>query len=127
MSANRSAVGVVALWATFCVVLLAAAWLSGGHRSSAAEAIGPSHASSATASDSRLKLPPAPCPEAPVAETKAAAESAADPEATAGHLRLRPRRAAWVARVPLWPADALRWQRMEPALRLNPGHAPPYA
>lgn len=34
-------------------------------------------------------------------------------------------RGPWVARVPLWRADALRWQRPEPSLRLNPGHAPP--
>lgn len=32
-----------------------------------------------------------------------------------------------VAHVPLWPTDALRWQPLEPSLRLNPGHAPPDA
>lgn len=126
MSANRSAIGVVALWATFCVVLLAAPWLSGGYRLDVTAVIGPSHAASA-ASDSRSKRPPAPGPGAPVAEAKAAANSAGDPDATAIHLTLRPCRTAWVARVPLWPADALHRQRMEPALRLNPGHAPPYA
>ncbi|WMJ68155.1 hypothetical protein [Stenotrophomonas sp. 24(2023)] len=33
----------------------------------------------------------------------------------------------WVAHVAPWPADALRWHRLEPSLRLNPGHAPPAA
>lgn len=36
-----------------------------------------------------------------------------------------PPRAALVAHVPLWHSDALRWQRHDPSLRLNPGHAPP--
>jgi hypothetical protein len=34
-------------------------------------------------------------------------------------------RAALVAHIPLWRSDALRWQLHDPALRLNPGHAPP--
>jgi len=38
---------------------------------------------------------------------------------------LAPPRAALVAHVPLWRSDALRWQLRDPALRLNPGHAPP--
>ncbi|MGB9101104.1 MAG: hypothetical protein WCC51_10780 [Stenotrophomonas indicatrix] len=36
-----------------------------------------------------------------------------------------PPRAALVAHIPLWHSDALRWQRHDPSLRLNPGHAPP--
>ncbi len=38
---------------------------------------------------------------------------------------LAPARAPLVAHVPLWRSDALRWQLHDPALRLNPGHAPP--
>ncbi|HIE1101230.1 hypothetical protein [Stenotrophomonas maltophilia] len=38
---------------------------------------------------------------------------------------LAPARAALVAHIPLWRSDALRWQLHDPALRLNPGHAPP--
>lgn len=34
-------------------------------------------------------------------------------------------RAILVAHIPLWRSDALRWQLHDPALRLNPGHAPP--
>jgi hypothetical protein len=34
-------------------------------------------------------------------------------------------RTPWVAVVPLWPSDALQWQRLDPSLRLNRGHAPP--
>ena len=34
-------------------------------------------------------------------------------------------RAALVVHVPLWRSNALRWQLHDPALRLNPGHAPP--
>ncbi|MEE9876157.1 MAG: hypothetical protein PBU97_05505 [Stenotrophomonas maltophilia] len=36
-----------------------------------------------------------------------------------------PPRAALVAHIPLWRSNALRWQLHDPALRLNPGHAPP--
>ena len=36
-----------------------------------------------------------------------------------------PVRVPLVAHVPLWPSDALRWQLRDPALGLNPGHAPP--
>ncbi len=34
-------------------------------------------------------------------------------------------RAPLVVHVPLWRSNALRWQLHDPALRLNPGHAPP--
>lgn len=129
MSATRSAIGVVALWATFCVVLLAAGWLGAGRSGTASTGTGPVLAllqATGADGDGRLKSPPAPCPEAPVTDTKAA-EHGADPETSTAQPTLRLRRPAWVAVVPLWPADALRWQRMEPALRLNPGHAPPDA
>lgn len=38
---------------------------------------------------------------------------------------LAPLRAPLVAHIPLWRSDALRRQLHDPALRLNPGHAPP--
>lgn len=130
VSAIRSAIGVAALWATFCVVLLGAGWLSGARTS------GPLAPSTVALSvlalapvDAAATLPqaPSPCPEPLASEQAAATEGGADPDTSAEGVSLRLRRAPWVAVVPLWPADALRWQRMEPALRLNPGHAPPYA
>lgn len=130
MSATRSALGVAALWATLCVVLLAADWLSGARASVplAPPAVALSVLALAPV-DAAATLPqaPAPCPEPPASEQVAATEGGADPDTSAAGVTLRLRRTAWVAVVPLWPADALRWQRMEPSLRLNPGHAPPYA
>lgn len=131
MSANRSALGIAALWATFCVVLLACGWLSagasgstdvhpaGGHSSALLDAVSARQASAPSA-------PSAPA-ELPAAEPSLTVESGPDPEP--GHHAALPRlrRAPWVAVVPLWSSDALRWQRLEPSLRLNPGHAPPYA
>lgn len=130
MSATRSALGVAALWATLCVVLLAAGWLSGARAS--VPLVHPATTLSMLALapvDAAATLPqaPAPCPEPPASEQAAATEGGADPDTSAAGVTLRLRRAAWVAVMPLWPADALRWQRMEPSLRLNPGHAPPYA
>ncbi|MCF7749666.1 hypothetical protein KQ945_02825 [Bacillus subtilis subsp. subtilis] len=130
MSVTRSAIGVAALWATLCVVLLAAGWLSAGRTGMvSASPLAAMTGLTIGANDNgpSQTQPPAPCPEAPASEPNAAAEGCADPEASAAGVRLRLRRTAWVATVPLWPADALRWQRMEPALRLNPGHAPPHA
>lgn len=130
VSATRSALGVAALWATLCVVLLAAGWLSGAHagvplapQASALSvmALSPDNAAGP------LPQAPAPCPEPPASEPSAATEGGTDPDTSAHGVTLRLRRTAWVAVVPLWPADALRWQRMEPSLRLNPGHAPPHA
>jgi hypothetical protein len=130
VSATRSALGVAALWATLCVVLLAAGWLSGARAS--VSLAPPAVALSVLALapvDATTTLPqtPAPCPEPPASEQAAATEGGADPDTSAAGVTLRLRRPAWVAVVPLWPADALRWQRMEPSLRLNPGHAPPHA
>ncbi|WP_312237653.1 hypothetical protein [Stenotrophomonas sp.] len=130
MSLARSAIGVVALWATFCVVLLAVGWLSTGATSGAQHGPGrlaPQVATTAMASDAGQKAPSLPCPDAPASENSAKGDKSGDaePERAAAPLPLR--RNAWVAVMPLWPADALRWQRMEPSLRLNPGHAPPNA
>ena len=58
--------------------------------------------------------PAAPAPEPPL-----------DGEGTTPCTGLAPPRAALVAHVPLWRSNALRWQLHDPALRLNPGHAPP--
>ncbi|MEG2803639.1 hypothetical protein [Stenotrophomonas sp.] len=130
MSSSRSAIGIAALWATLCVVLLAAGWLKPGalapHQAlaDATLAAEPAQAQGATSAPT---LPSAPAPEIPASEPGAAAEGGADPHADPATVTLRLRRTAWVAVVPLWPADALAWQRMEPSLRLNPGHAPPHA
>lgn len=56
----------------------------------------------------------APAPEAPF-----------DAEASPVCTGLPPARPPLVAHVPLWPSDTLRRQQPDPALRLNPGHAPP--
>ncbi|WP_314101491.1 hypothetical protein [uncultured Stenotrophomonas sp.] len=121
--------GAFALWATLCVVLLACAW--------------PGSARTQASSDSQAQLigtpagqhavdasvpgqPGTPVPETPSAD-KPGADATADAEAGGPIPAARPKRAAWVAAVPLWPADALRWQRLEPSLRLNPGHATPRA
>ena len=131
MSANRTARGLAALWATFCVVLLACGWLSAGSSGNAGRSpvAGQTPAIVDAGSMLRVTAPtaPAPAPELPFAEPSLTAETG--PDAEAGHPAVLPRlrRAPWVARVPLWRADALRWQRLEPSLRLNPGHAPPYA
>lgn len=128
--AIRSAIGVAALWATFCVVLLAAGWLShgvaGGIQGSPAGSLAQREAST-PATDTELKQPSRPVPEAPASEPSAKSDKSADPESDSAAVALRLRRSDWVAVIPLWPADALRWQRMEPSLRLNPGHAPPTA
>lgn len=130
VSAIRYALGVAALWATLCVVLLAAGWLSGARagiplvpQASALSAMALSPDNAAVP----LPQAPAPCPEPPASELSAATEGGTDPDTSTHGVPLRLRRTPWVAVVPLWPADALRWQRMEPSLRLNPGHAPPHA
>ena len=133
MSANRSVLGIAALWATLCVVLLACGWLSAGGTGNAARstATGQTPAIADTGSTLRVTAPtapaPAPAPELPFAEPSLTAEIGPDPEAAHPAVLPRLRRAPWVALVPLWRADALRWQRLEPSLRLNPGHAPPCA
>ncbi len=130
MSATRSALGVAALWATLCVVLLAAGWLSGTRASVPLAHPATTLSMLALAPvDAAATLPqaPAPCPEPPASELSAATEGGTDPDTSTHGVTLRLRRTPWVAVVPLWPADALRWQRMEPSLRLNPGHAPPHA
>jgi hypothetical protein len=125
--AIRSAIGVAALWATFCVVLLAAGWLSGGQTDARPGPASHALALLADAADSRSgPALPAPAPEAPAGEPSVL-EAGADPESSPDAVSPRLRRSAWVAVVPRWPAGALAWQRMEPALRLNPGHAPPRA
>lgn len=130
VSATRSAVGVAALWATLCVVLLAAGWLSdarAGVPLAPQAAALPVMALSPADAPAAMPQAPAPCPEPPASEPPSATEGGTDPDTSAHGMTLRLRRTAWVAVVPLWPADALRWQRMEPSLRLNPGHAPPHA
>ncbi len=130
VSLARSAIGVVALWATFCVVLLAAGWLSTGAAASVQDGPGrlsPQVEAAAMATHTGQKAPSLPCPDAPASENSAKSDKGADSEPGSAAAPLPLRRNAWVAVIPLWPADALRWQRMEPALRLNPGHAPPIA
>lgn len=130
MSLARSAIGVVALWATFCVVLLAAGWLNTGATRGVQEGPGPlaqQVVAGAMATDTGQKAPSLPCPDAPASENSAKSDKSADAEPERAAALLPLRRNAWVAVIPLWPADALRWQPMEPALRLNPGHAPPTA
>ncbi|WP_148045902.1 hypothetical protein [Stenotrophomonas rhizophila] len=112
-------------------MLLACGWLSAGSTGNAARstATGQTPAIADTGSTLRVTAPtaPAPAPELPFAEASLTAETGPDPEAAHPAVLPRLRRAPWVALVPLWRADALRWQRLEPSLRLNPGHAPPYA
>jgi hypothetical protein len=123
VSANRAIVGALALWATLCVVLLACA--SHGPARDTHALIG-AQLHAAVAGTLNLPPAPAPAPEMPASET-AAADTSVDTEFASPLPGARLRRTAWVARVALWPADALRWQRLEPSLRLNPGHAPPSA
>lgn len=127
MSANRSALGLAALWATFCVVLLACGWLTAGGAGTAGPAAAAAHTAGLLSADSarQASAPSTPAPELP-AEPTLAAETGADPEPSAPAVLAQLRRTPWVAVVPLWPSDALRWQRLEPSLRLNPGHAPPH-
>ncbi len=129
MSANRSALCIAALWATLCVVLLACGWLSAGATGSTTfnPAAGHSPASLDAVSARQASAPSAPAPELPGAEPSLTTEPGPDPEASHTAVLPRLRRTPWVAVVPLWRSDALRWQRLEPSLRLNPGHAPPYA
>jgi len=112
------------------VVLLRACWLSGARagiplvpQASALSAMALSPDNAAVP----LPQAPAPCPDPPASELSAATEGGTDPDTSTHGVPLRLRRTPGVAVVPLWPADALRWQRMEPSLRLNPGHAPPHA
>lgn len=129
MSANRSALGIAALWATFCVVLLACGWLSAGASSRTDFSPAAGHSPSLLDADAARHAcaPSTPAPELPAAEPSLKGETGPDPEASHPAVLPRGRRAPWVAVVPLWRSDALRWQRLEPSLRLNPGHAPPYA
>ncbi len=130
VSLARSAIGVVALWAAFCVVLLAAGWLNTGATRGVQDGPGPlaqQVESGAMATDTGQKAPSLPCPDAPASENCAKSDASADTEPGSAAALFPLRRNAWVAVIPLWPADALRWQRMEPSLRLNPGHAPPTA
>jgi len=70
-----------------------------------------------------------PMPAPPVDECPHHAAPAPEPpldsEGTTPCTGRAPPRAALVAHIPLWRSDALRWQLHDPALRLNPGHAPP--
>lgn len=130
VSLTRSAIGVVALWATFCVVLLATGWLNTGATRGVQDGPGPlaqQVEAAAMATDTGQKAPSLPCPDAPASENSAKSDASADTEPGSAAALFPLRRNAWVAAIPLWPADALRWQRMEPSLRLNPGHAPPTA
>lgn len=129
MSAIPRTLGVLALWAALCVVLLACAWPGAARNATGNASPGlivtvsaPPHAVSV----GTPSLPPAPAPEVPAAESPAI-DTASDAETASHSAPSRLPRRAWVAVVPLWPSDALRWQRLEPALRLNPGHAPPQA
>ena len=128
MSANRSALGIAALWATFCVVLLACGWLTADVTGSAGMTRAGAEASSSPGADRarQASAPSTPAPELP-AEPSLMVEAGADPEPSQPATPPRMRRTPWVAAVPLWPSDALRRQRLEPSLRLNPGHAPPGA
>jgi hypothetical protein len=126
---RRPSFGIAALWATLCVVLLGLAWLGDSGRpgalgSPAAAFEAPCH--SALSVLSHVPPAPAPGPEA-VHAASLSSETGGDAESDSSATRRASHRAPWIARVPLWRADALRWQRLEPALRLNPGHAPPYA
>jgi hypothetical protein len=130
VSANRCTVGVLALWATLCVVLLACGWAgTDGNPATGAQAADhePVQGLTVCSAEAGLRLPSAPLPDAPAADTPTVADTSSDPEPSTHGVRTYLRRSTWVALVPLWPADALRWQRLEPSLRLNPGHAPPYA
>ena len=130
VSLARSAIGVVALWATFCLVLLAAGWLNTGATQGVQDGSGriaPHVEVAAMATDAGQKAPSLPCPDTPASENSAKSDKSGDPEPERAAAPLPLRRNAWVAPIPLWPADALRWQPMEPSLRLNPGHAPPTA
>ncbi|WP_369349709.1 hypothetical protein [Stenotrophomonas sp. JAG2] len=126
MSAHRSLLGALALWATLCVVLLACRGLS-GTQVGAEPGNAPARTSLAWDLSPTATAPDTPLPELPAAEPLSATESGPDPELGHVGLPLRQRRTAWTALAPLWPSDALRRQRLEPSLRLNPGHAPPYA
>ncbi|PZS90606.1 MULTISPECIES: hypothetical protein [Stenotrophomonas] len=70
-----------------------------------------------------------PLPETPADECPQHAAPAPEPpldgEGSTPCTGLASPRAALVAHIPLWRSDALRWQLHDPALRLNPGHAPP--
>ncbi|HDS1544626.1 TPA: hypothetical protein UM365_002078 [Stenotrophomonas maltophilia] len=71
-----------------------------------------------------MPLPQPPADECPQ-HAAPAPEPPFDGEGTSPCTGLVPARAALVARIPLWRSDTLRWQLHDPALRLNPGHAPP--
>ncbi|QGL96202.1 hypothetical protein ACS0OX_04965 [Stenotrophomonas pavanii] len=71
-----------------------------------------------------MPLPAPPVDECPH-HAAPAPEPPLDGEGAAPCTALAPPRAVLVAHIPLWRSDALRWQRHDPALRLNPGHAPP--
>nr|WP_257018789.1 hypothetical protein [Stenotrophomonas sp. JAI102] len=114
------------MWATLCVVLLACRGLS-GTPVGAEPGNAPAKTSLAWDLSPTATAPDTPLPELPAAEPLPAAESGPDPELSHVGMPLRQRRTAWTALVPLWPSDALRRQRLEPSLRLNPGHAPPHA
>ncbi|QIO87297.1 hypothetical protein [Stenotrophomonas maltophilia] len=126
---RRRRFGIAALWATLCVVLLGLAWPGDSGRPGAP---GRPAAAVEAAGHSTLDLvshaqpAPAPVPEG-VHAARLGSETGGDAESDSTAIRRASHRTPWIARVPLWRADALRWQRLEPALRLNPGHAPPYA
>jgi hypothetical protein len=71
------------------------------------------------------RMPSTPCPDTAPGEGAAALETLTDAAPVPGALPAGSYRTPWVAVVPLWPSDALQWQRLDPSLRLNPGHAPP--
>ncbi|MGE6334353.1 hypothetical protein [Stenotrophomonas sp. NPDC077659] len=68
---------------------------------------------------------PAPAGEGCPHNVAPAPEPPFDGEAGGDCTAMTPARPPLVAHVPMWPSDALRWQQPDPALRLNPGHAPP--
>lgn len=121
MSANRVLFGAFALWATLCVVLLACAGTGKARVSQP-----PTGAQFQALVTSGPGQPLAPSPDLPATET-AAPDHATDTDSASAPASASSGRGAWVAKVPLWPSDALRWHRLEPSLRLNPGHAPPRA
>ena len=71
-----------------------------------------------------MPMPAPPADECP-RHAVPAPEPPLDGEGTTPCTGLAPPRAALVGHVPLWRSDALHWQLHDPALRLNPGHAPP--
>lgn len=70
-------------------------------------------------------LPPAPPADVCPQHAAPAPEPPLDGGGSSPCAGLAPMRAPLIAHIPLWRSEALRWQLHDPALRLNPGHAPP--